>query len=69
LTYEMAKVNKRLWIRDTETGDLVYTPPDFIRQHLISRRVMILLVDDLTRPGAVFIDLIMRFERSLRNDL
>jgi hypothetical protein len=25
------KVNKRLWVQDVVTGQLLYTPPDFIR--------------------------------------
>lgn len=27
------KVNKRLWIQDVVTGELLYTPPDFIKLH------------------------------------
>lgn len=27
------KVNKRLWIQDVVSGELLYTPPDFIKLH------------------------------------
>ena len=27
------KVNKRLWIQNVVTGELIYTPPDFIKLH------------------------------------
>ena len=27
------KVNRRLWIQDVVSGELLYTPPDFIKLH------------------------------------
>ncbi len=29
--FEIVKKNTRLWVRNVETGELVYSPPDFIQ--------------------------------------
>lgn len=45
VTYECVKVHKRLWLREVETGKLVYTPPEWVRVRLPSRKPM----EDLAR--------------------
>ena len=58
--FECAKVDKRLWIRHVETGELRYTPPDFIRLH--DRNLMHELAAWATRRGELIIDDIIVFE-------
>ena len=50
-TFHVVKANKRLWIEVVETGERVYTPPDFIRHRLQSREPMRALADRFTVFG------------------
>lgn len=57
--FQAVKKNKRLWIKDGD-GNLVYTPPNFIRLH--NRELFNQLVDRLNRFGYLCILDIMWFE-------
>lgn len=60
-TFEVVKKNKRLWIQRVETGELVYTPPNFISLH--SREPLQHLARDLGQvPLSSGFQEIMRFE-------
>ena len=37
-TYKVIKRNSRLYIQCVETQEFVYTPPDFLRSHIHSRK-------------------------------
>lgn len=58
--FECAKVNKRLWIRNVETGELRNAPPDFYRLH--DRTLMHELAAVATKRGDLDIDDIIVFE-------
>lgn len=58
------KRNKRLWIVDEESGEDIYTPPDFIRPHMINRRVLYILKDKIEN-GIPRIDAVMEFEGAM----
>jgi len=60
MTFECVKNNKRLWIKNTVTGELVYTHPDFIR--LTDRTLMQTLAERATVKGKLAIEDIMVFE-------
>lgn len=45
VTAEVKKINKRLWVQLVETGELVYTPPDFIYKRMNSRADLQRLAD------------------------
>jgi hypothetical protein len=61
--FVLAKAHKRLWVKNTTTGELVYTPPDFI--NVVSRSNFDGLLADLN-SGVRTIEAIMRFERTAR---
>ena len=58
--FACAKVNRRLFIQDTETGALLYTHPDFVR--LINRDLMARLASAARLRGHLDISDIMLFE-------
>jgi hypothetical protein len=60
IMYECVKKNKRLWIRNTETDEYVYTPPKFI--NLQSREAMHELAAHMTLSGRYDINKIIDFE-------
>jgi GNAT superfamily N-acetyltransferase len=60
MDYECVKQNKRLWIRCIETGELVYTPPNFIK--LQSRDPMDELASKFTEIGSRDIGAIVVFQ-------
>lgn len=60
MTVTVVKRNKRLWIEDDETGETIYTPPDFVRMQ--SREPFLKLALDMMEPGAARIGLIIAFE-------
>lgn len=63
LTTRVKKYNKRLYIEIIETGELYYTPPDFIREKMNSRKKLVDLSDRLSYiPFRDWIDEIMKFE-------
>ena len=62
MTFEVIKANKRLWIRQVETGELVYTPPDFIRHRLQSRLPMEQLAESFNKVGERAISAIAELE-------
>lgn len=57
MVFRVEKRGGRLWI--TRLGDVVYTPPDFIR--LASRAPMQRLADELN-AGVGYIEAVMRLE-------
>jgi hypothetical protein len=61
-TFECVKHNKRLWIKHVESGELVYTPPDFIRSRIQDRDQMRVLARDLSEIGRYDINTITEFE-------
>ena len=58
--FECVKVNKRLWIKNTITGQLIYTHPNFIQLH--GRDLMKELAARATEAGELKITDIMVFE-------
>jgi len=63
-THVVVKENKRLFIKRFETGEVVYTPPDFIRPHIRSRAQLKALADRLT-AGGDYITEVVAFQASL----
>jgi hypothetical protein len=61
-SYECVKHQKRMWLREAETGELVYTPPDFMRHKLQSRESMRELASRLSEIGRYDINTIIDFE-------
>lgn len=61
-TFQVVKANKRLWIECVETGERVYTPPDFIRHRLQSREPMRFLANKLNEIGRYDIGAVVAFE-------
>jgi hypothetical protein len=61
-TFRTVKANKRLWIECVETGERVYTPPDFMRHRLQSREPMHELARDFTAAGRYDISAVANFE-------
>lgn len=60
--FRTVKANKRLWIECVETGERVYTPPDFIRHRLQSREPMRFLANKFNEMGRYDINEVMKFE-------
>lgn len=58
--YSVIKRNKRLWIRDEETNEAIYTPPDFVQ--INSRSPIQVLAAGFTKSGRRDINLIAQFE-------
>ena len=61
-TFRAVKANKRLWIECVETGEWIYSPPDFIRHRLQSREPMHNLAEAFTASGRRDIGAIVEFE-------
>lgn len=61
MSYQVVKRNKRLYIESCDSGNTVYTPPDFIRPHMKSRDQLKTLADKLT-AGESYIDAVTAFE-------
>ena len=62
VTYRVVKVAKRLWIEELETGNLVYTPPEWVRARLQSREPMHELARAMTERLRYDINPIIEFE-------
>lgn len=58
----VVKRNKRLFI-ETENGEVVYTPPDFIRSKIHSREQLHKLIQRMETVG--YIDAVMEFETNI----
>ena len=58
--FRCAKLRGRLYIQCCETGDLLYTPPDFIR--LPDRSSLVELANQASRCGVLSIKHIINFE-------
>jgi hypothetical protein len=69
VTYEIVKRDKRVWLREVETGRLVYTPPNFVRHRLRSREPMIELAKAMTAKLRYDIGAIVDFETRIRDPL
>ena len=65
-SHDVVKVNKRLFVRRVDTGELVYTPPDFLRHRIHNRQVIQVLADRMTRDWPATIRGIIDFESDLR---
>lgn len=63
-THEVIKHHKRLYIRCNETGELVYTPPDFLRPYIRNREGLKKLARRLNYEWFKPIGAIMDFEAS-----
>lgn len=63
-TYVVEKYQKRLWLKILETGERVYTPPDFVRKYMTGRESMQKLADSLCygTHNPQFIKAIVAFE-------
>lgn len=59
--YEVVKKFKRLYI--VKDGEMIYTPPDFIRHKIKSREELEEIASQLNQ-GTDYIDAIMKFETS-----
>lgn len=68
-TYVVEKYQKRLWLKILETGERVYTPPDFVRQYMTSRESMQKLAESLCygTHNPQFIKAIVAFESAIVN--
>ena len=64
-TAVVVKRHKRLHIA-TETGEILYTPPDFIRSHIRSRADLQMLADVFTQCQRRDIVEIIKFESRFR---
>lgn len=64
-THRVVKRDKRLWIERLETGEVVYTPPDFLRSYIRDRNGLIAMAAELT-TGTDYITAVIRFESGLR---
>lgn len=62
-THVVTKFKKRLWVTRYETGERIYTPPDFIQIH--GRSDFDRMIDVLNR-GAKLIDAMMAFESTAK---
>lgn len=60
------KLNKRLYLKDEETGKLVYTPPDFIR-HKCNRQVLDKLAEEINSGETTYIKAVIKFESNRLN--
>lgn len=58
-TYRVVKRHKRLWIERLETGELIYTPPNFLR--LVNRDGLVALAEHLSNGGD-YIKAVIAFE-------
>jgi len=56
------KFNKRLFIQNTKTGKLLYTPPDFLR--MVDRKSMQDLAEKSSRRGFMAVNDIIEFEEN-----
>lgn len=56
------KVNGRLFIKEFETGKLVYSPPEWVRSRLQGREPMRQLAEAMTWKSKYDINLIIDFE-------
>jgi hypothetical protein len=61
--FEVVKFHKRLWIKNVETEQLIYTPPCFI--NVVNRECLNKLANDLN-DGVKYIDAVIDFENSAR---
>lgn len=63
--FELVKLNKRLCVRLQSTGEVVYTPPDFLRPYIRNRDGMNALVTKFDTAECPDIGAIMEFEASV----
>ena len=63
-THRVVKRNKKLVVICFETGDVVYTPPDFLRKKMVNRDRLEHLADRLNIEWLNPIEAIMEFESS-----
>lgn len=64
MRYRVSKRNKRLFIDDAESGEAIYSPPDFLRHRMKSREGMQRLAEELS-AGACYIDAVIKFETNI----
>jgi len=63
ITARVIKRNKRLMIQCLENGEILYCPPDFIRDKLKSREPLIELAEKMLTTDTI--KLIMEFEKKV----
>jgi hypothetical protein len=61
-SFQVIKANKRLWIETVETGERVYTPPDFMRHKMQSREPMRRCAAAFTAAGRYDIGAVVELE-------
>lgn len=61
-TFVVVRRDGRLWILCQETGELVYTPPDFMRHKIGNRGSLETMAKEMT-AGKRRIDAIMDFQK------
>lgn len=64
---EVAKVNKRMVIRDSETKEIVYTVPDFLRSAIVKQKLVDLAEAMSYTVYSDRIKLIMEFEKNVKD--
>lgn len=64
---EAAKVNKRMVIRNSETKEVIYTVPDFLRNKVIKQKLVDLAESMSYTQFNDRIKLIMEFERQTKD--
>lgn len=62
--FDVRKVNQRLWIEESTTGQFLWTPPDFIR--LQSRREMMAICAEANAQDGLHIDQLIAIEAQAR---
>lgn len=65
--FRVVKKQKRLYIEDSETMKLVYTPPQFISVKIKNRQDLDSLAKDLNE-GVPYIKAVVAFETKMRPD-
>ncbi len=63
-TFEVKKINKRLFLCTLEDRKPIYTPPDFYRPHIRSRQELIAVANNIN-GGTPYIEAILEFETTL----
>lgn len=61
MPFALTKYQKRLWIVNEETGERLYTPPDFVKLGGHGRGAFNTVLADLN-AGVPMIDVVMAFE-------
>lgn len=66
MKYDIKKINKRLFVVD-DSGQKVYSMPDYIRHNLVSKQELREKLVDRLNAGDSYISAVMDFEYELHN--